>query len=252
LRKYFFRISSVFFAASLVSCASYKQNIMFKTDGANLQQQATDAERNYVIQKNDFLKLAVYTGKGERIIDPDLELLKEAVAQNNAIRPDPNYLVNASGMAKFPKIGEIKIEGLTLRKAEELLQNEYEKFYTDVFVTLTFTNKRVIVLGAPKGKVIPLLNENMSLIEVLALAEAIDNSAKVNNIRVLRGTEVFVADLSTVQGYQKSNMIMQNGDVVYVEPVRRPAAEATRDYGPILNLGISITTLIITLVLIGQ
>lgn len=226
---------------------------MFKTDGASLQQKAVEAEKNYVIQKNDFLKLAVYTGKGERIIDPNFELMKDMPAvSNNFSRPDPNYLVDVNGIAKFPKIGEIKIDGLTIRKAEELLQNEFEKYYADAFVTLQFTNKRVVVLGAVKGKMIPLQNENMSLIEILALAEGIDNNANASNIRVLRGNEVFMVDFSTVQGYQKSNMIMQNGDVVYIEPVRRPLVEAVRDYGPILSLGVSITTLIITLVLITQ
>lgn len=211
-------------------------------------QQAADAERNYLIQKNDYLKVAVYTSGGERIIDPDLRLLKDMPMQNNLSRPDPDFLVDVTGMVKFPMIGELKVEGLTIRKAEELLQKEYAKFYTDPFITLQYTNKRVVVLGAPGGKVIPLVNENVSLAEILALAEGVDNNAKAQNIRVIRGDQVFVADFSTLQGYQKTNMIMQNGDIVYVEPVRRPVSEAARDYGPLLSLGISITTLIVVLI----
>ena len=212
-----------------------------------MEQQAADAERNYLIQKNDNLKVAVYTSGGERIIDPDLRLLKDMPAQSNMASPDPDFLVNVNGMAKFPMIGEVKVEGLTIRKAEEFVQKEYAKFYTDPFVILQYTNKRVVVLGAPGGKVIPLVNENVSLAEILALAEGVDNNAKAHNIRIMRGNQFFVADFSTLQGYQKTNMIMQNGDIVYVEPVRRPVSEAARDYGPLLSLGISITTLIIVL-----
>lgn len=233
----------------LASCGSYKQNIMFKVpENSGLKEVAAAAEKNYVVQKGDYLKLAVYTSGGERIIDPDLKLLKDMPVQNSVARPEPNFLVDSNGVVKLPMIGEVKIEGLTIRKAEELLQKEYEKFYKEPFVTLQYTNKRVIVLGAPGGKVIPLVNENVTLIEVLALAEGLSNDARAHNIRVLRGNDFFVADLSTIDGYRKTNLTMQHGDIVYVEPIRRPVSEAARDYGPLLSLGISITTLIVVLI----
>jgi polysaccharide biosynthesis/export protein len=233
----------------LASCGSYKQNIMFKTpDQASLKQQAEVTQKNYVIQKDDYLKLAVYTSGGERIIDPDLKLVKDMPVQSGFVRPDPNFLVDVNGVAKFPMIGELKVEGLTIRQAEEILQKEYSRFYKEPFVTLQYMNKRVIVLGGQIGKVIPLINENVTLVEILALASSVDNNAKVHNIRVMRGDQFFLVDFSTLQGYQKSNMVMQHGDVVYVEPVRRPLSEAARDYGPLLSLGVSITTLIVVLV----
>jgi polysaccharide export outer membrane protein len=232
----------------LASCG-YKQNIMFKVpETVVVQKQVAEAEKNYIIQKNDYLKLAVYTNGGERIIDPDLKLMKDMPVQNTNTKPDPDFLVDINGVVKFPMIGELKMEGLTIRKAEELLQKEYAKFYQQPFVTLTYTNKRVIVLGAPGGKVIPLINENVTLAEVLSLANGIDNNAMAHNIRIMRGEQYFVADFSTMDGYHKTNMIMQHGDIVYVEPIRRPVAEAIRDYGGLVSLAISITTLIAVLV----
>jgi polysaccharide export outer membrane protein len=230
----------------LASCG-YKQNIMFKVPENGVKQQVAEVERNYIIQKNDYLKLAVYTSGGERIIDPDLKLLKDIPVQNEETRPDPDYLVDANGIVKFPMIGEIKIENLTIRKAEELLQKEYAKFYKDPFVTLQYTNKRVFVLGAPGGKVIPLVNENVTLAEILSLSNAMDNNSKAHNIRVMRGEQYFVADFSTLEGYQKTNMTMQHGDIVYVEPIRRPVSEATRDYAPLFSLVISLATLIVVI-----
>jgi polysaccharide biosynthesis/export protein len=235
--------------AMLASCKSYKQNIMFKVpEGAELKHQISKAEGNYVIQKNDYLKLEVYTSGGERIIDPDLKLMKDMPVQNSDTKPEPDFLVDVNGLAKFPMIGEIKMEGLTIRKAEAILQQEYAKFYKDPFVTLVYTNKRVLVLGAPGGKVVPLMNENITLAEILSLSNAIDNNSKAQNIRVMRGEQYFVADFSTIDGYQKTNMIMQNGDIVYVEPIRRPLSEAARDYGFLFSIALSVTTLIVVLV----
>jgi polysaccharide export outer membrane protein len=239
----------LFLGFSLISCKSYKQNIMFKVpEGYNVKQQVEKAEKNYVIQKNDYLQLEVYTNKGERLIDPDLELLKDDGNQNPASRPVPSYLVDIQGTAKFPMVGEIKLDGLPIRTAEELLQKAYSTYYRDAFVILKYLNKRVVVLGAPGGQVIPLANENMKLVEVLALSKGLGNDSKAQNIRVLRGDDVFVADLSTIEGYIKNNIAMEPGDIVYVEPVRRPVSEGLRDYGPIISIITSLTTLIVVII----
>jgi polysaccharide export outer membrane protein len=216
-------------------------------EGYKLQQQVESAEMNYIIQENDYLQLDVYTNKGERIIDPDLELTKDLGNQNLNTRPVPSYLVDINGVAKFPMVGEIKVAGMTIRQAEEVLQKAYTLFYQDAYVILKYINKRVIVLGAMGGQVIPLSNENIKLIEVLALAKGIGNDAKAHNIRVLRDDQVFVADLSTIDGYLKNNLAMEPGDIVYVEPVRRPVSEGLRDYGLILSMVTSLTTLVIVI-----
>lgn len=234
----------------LSSCGSYKQNIMFRVpDEQTLQRGVAEAEKNYVIQKNDYLELEVYTNGGERMIDPDLKIQRENESSSQAATPKavPQYLVDLNGVLKLPMVGSLKLEGLTLRQAEEILQKEYTKFYTQPFVILRYTNKRVVVLGAPGGQVIPLANENTTLVEVLALAKGVGNDAKAHNIRVLRHDKVFVADLSTFDGYLKNNMIIEPGDIVYVEPVRRPLIEGLRDYGPVLSILTTLTTLVLVI-----
>lgn len=235
----------------LSSCGSYRQNIMFRIpEGADLQKQIQAAEKNYVIQQNDFLTLLVYTNDGERLIDPDYKLLKDMPPNNAgaALRPVIHYLINTDGAVKLPMVGQINLRGLTLQEAEQILQKEYSKYYQSPFVRLEFQNKRVIVLGAPGGQVIPLANQNVRLVEVLALAKGVDNNSKANNIRVVRGDQIFSADFSTFESYTKSNIIVEPGDVVYVEPIRRPLVEGVRDYGPVFAVVTSLTTLVIVLV----
>ena len=222
---------------------------MFKVPkGYALHQQADIAEKNYIIQKNDFLKLAVHTNNGERVIDPNFEISKDnPTANSSSNRGEADYLVDLNGIVKFPMIADLKLENLTIRQAEEILQKEYSKYYKEAFVVLKYTNKRVVVLGAPGGQVIPLINENVRLVEILALAKGISENAKAHNIRVLRGSQVFVADFSTIDGYLKNNMIIEPGDIVYIEPIRKPLLEALRDYSPFLGIITSLTALIIIL-----
>jgi len=236
------------FCVLLSSCSSYKQNIMFKVpEGTVLKQQTEAAEKNYVIQINDQLQLEVYTNNGERLIDPDRKLTQDSPEQKPAKESEPTYLVDVTGVSRFPMVGSTKVVGLTIRQAEEILQQAYAVYYQQPFVKLRYTNKRVVVLGAPGGQVIPLANENMHLVEVLALAKGVANEAKAHNIRVLRGKEVFLADLSTFDGYLKNNIAMEPGDIVYVEPIRRPVTEAFRDYGPVISVITSLTTLLVVI-----
>jgi polysaccharide biosynthesis/export protein len=250
LLRLFYSILTLFSASLLISsCASYRQNIMFRAENMEaVQTQVRATEKNYVIQKNDRLELEVYTSKGERLVDPDRYLSTGNNVQAATTKQEVNsYLVGQDGLVKLPMVGSVNLVGLTITQAEELLQKEFTKFYKEPFVILKYTNKRVVVLGAPGGQVIPLINENMRLTEVLALAKGINNDARASNIRVMRGDTLFIADLTTFEGYKKNDILIEPGDIVYVEPIRRPLLEAIRDYGPLLSIVVSLTTIIVVI-----
>ncbi|MCV9388619.1 polysaccharide biosynthesis/export family protein [Reichenbachiella ulvae] len=208
------------------------------------------AERNYVIQKNDYLTIDVFTNKGERIIDPNFELQQNMGNQRRA-QQDFKYLVQQDGTVKLPIVGQIELDSLTLNQAETLLEVEYNAYYKDSFVKLSYTNKRVVLLGALGGQIVPLINENMSLIEVLAMAGGLDMGAKAQNIKIIRGDltnpEVYQINLSSLAGMQGTMLNMEPGDIVYVEPWRRPWLEVTRDIAPLLSLMSSTLALILVL-----
>lgn len=204
-------------------------------------------ESNYVLRPNDILLLDVFTNKGERLIDPNFELIQQANAQAQQQRDVFQYVIQADGTAVFPLIGQFKVEGMTLIEAELAIAEEFKNVYIDPFVKLRISNRRVFVLGAPGGNVIPLANENMHVIEVLALAEGIELGAKSQNIKLIRGDLVYEIDLSTISGMQSSNLSVEPGDIIYVEPWRRPWLETFRDVSPALSLAASILTLIVVI-----
>src|SRR6185369_10410011 len=135
------------------------------------------------------LKLDIYSNSGERLIDPNPDMSGATVnsransqsSEQQQPTEQTSYLVDLNGLAKLPMIGEMRLDGLTLRQAEEVVQKEYSKFFKEPFVKMSYVNKRVIVLGAPGGQVIPLTNQNVSVAEVLALAKGVDNFTKVKN-----------------------------------------------------------------------
>lgn len=241
------------------SCRVYKQDIMLRTgelETSSLRREMMAAERNYTIQPNDLLEIEVYTNKGERIIDPDFELMKElrvgggGQMMNNRIRPQ--YLVQPNGEARLPMVGNTYLQGYTLYQADSLLARVYNEYYKESFVITRFVNKRVIVLGATGGQVIPLLNENINVLEVLALAGGLTGLGKAHNIRLIRGDlqdpQVQEIDLSTIDGMQRASLNVQSGDIIYIEPVRRVLPETIRDITPVVGLVANALTLLIVII----
>jgi polysaccharide export outer membrane protein len=231
---------------TLVSCSSYKQNIMFGApeNYAYETLPASPAATGFQILPNDFLSIEIFTNNGERIVDPNPELSDNP---QGGSRKEFNYLVDKDGVVKLPMIGEITLKDMDLRQAEAAIQEEYQNFFKEPYVVVGFTNKRVVLLGALGGQVIPLANQNIRLTEILALGKGLESNAKANSIKVLRGNQVFNIDLSTIEGYQTGNMLMESGDVVYVEPVRRPFSEALRENSSILGLIVSLASLVVVI-----
>ena len=226
---------------------------MFKLDDkfteGDLSTAVALAERNYQIQRNDLLRMDVFTNKGERIIDPNFELRQGMINQNLNQQGGQQflYLVRQEGMVKFPMLGDVDITGLTIYEAEQKLQQLYSEHYIDPFVVLRYENRRVIVLGANGGQVIPLVNENTSLIEAIALSGGINQGAKSQTVRLIRGNlnkpEVYQIDLSTISGMRASIVRLEPGDIIYIDPWRRVWLESLRDVSPVLSLISSVITL---------
>jgi len=225
---------------------------MFKPDMGhvnNSNDSIWSLKGNYLIQANDVLEIDIFNKGGEILIDPENELIQNQYANQNR-RREINYLVDNRGIVKLPMIGEVELAGRSLRDAEEILEDKYTKYYDKLFIQVRFLNKRVFVLGASGSKVIPILYDNTSLAEVISHAGGVDNNAKAHNIRLVRGKDAWVADLSTMENYNLTNIIVQPNDIIYIEPIRKPFLESFRDYSPVFGIVaniISITALIISI-----
>jgi len=260
-----FRLFSVAIILSiLASCQAYKRDVMLrfddKYDASMVEDAVYDVSRNYVFKPGDMIRLDVFTNEGERLIDPNFQLGDEGVRNNvqqqqMQFREKFTYLIFPDSTARFPKVNRVEIAGLTVVEAEEKLQELFDDYYKGAFVKVRPANRRVIVLGAigngqngTGGQVIPIENEKTNILEVLALAGGIQQGAKVESIKLVRGElndpKIFAIDLSTISGMRQGGMIVEPGDIIYLEPWRRPFRETIRDISPVLSLVTSVTTLV--------
>lgn len=250
--KYIYYFLTVVLAIVFSSCGRYTQNIMFAIDEDtnydSLGVFVDEVNSNYRIDIDDYLEVDVFTSNGERLIDPDRELVKGIGNNNSNSNNKIKYLVDINGQATLPMIGKVDLSGLTLFEADSVLAEKYNVFYTNTFVKTKCLNRRVTVLGAMGGTVVNLENENTNLLEVLALVGGLDNTSKATNIRIIRGElsnpAVQVIDLRTIEGMKKASLRIQNKDVIYVEPFRKPMLESIKDVTPILSFVTTIITFV--------
>jgi len=253
--KFFFRngLLSIILISALASCKVYRQNIILQTDeGLNtekFEEELAKAEGSYLIQPGDQLNIEVYTNKGERVIDPNMELM-EGVRGGQG-QPTKVFQVFPDGNLILPMVGSVSTKNHTIKSLQEEIEEKYDAYYINPFVRVQATNQRVVVLGALGGQVIPLAQEKMNLLEVLALAGGLNDRSKGRNIRLIRGPlddpSVQIINLSTIEGMQKANLNILPNDIIYVEPIRRVFNESVRDAAPVLGVITNVITLFIVI-----
>ena len=260
-------------------------------DTAKLRRVVNRTDRNYRIHANDILSVQVFTNKGERLIDPNGELqfgspgsvatpITTAPGSSPGLRNvgrgagstpgGTQFVVQADGTVRLPLVDRVGLLGLTLIQADSVLQLRYNEYYKESFVKTAVANNRVIILGAPGGQVIPLANDNMNLLEVLALAGGADGGGggasgiaryggRISNIRIIRGDlknpQVQFIDLSTLEGMRRGNLQMEPNDIIYIEPVRRPLLDALADAGPVFSATstlLSAISIIFTIIIVSR
>ncbi len=223
------------------SCGWLNQSIMFKTKRDYKYSNLADSTKpnEYRVSPNDIFQFSMYTNDGFKLVD-----LTSLNNTNTGYRFESNldYKVEPDGTIKLPIIGKTSIAGLTVIEAESFLEEKYSAYYIRPFVIMKITNKRVIVFPGSSGdaKVVPLINNNTTLIEVLALAGGISENGKAQMIKLIRKNnakeEIYLIDLSKIEGIKQANMVLQANDIIYVEPRRKYASKLLQEITPIISL----------------
>ncbi|HIA11492.1 MAG TPA: hypothetical protein EYN69_05395 [Flavobacteriales bacterium] len=235
MRRILFYVLLMLFATS---CSYFKPSIMLRTDkNFEFATPPTVPQYQYKIAPNDYIQFRIFSNDGFKLID--LSNFTTAVSGSGVIRLQ--YLVEFDGTIKLPTIGRIPIAGKTLREAELMLEDIYSKYYNKPFVMLKVDNRRVIIFPGSGGdaSVINLTNDNTTLLEALALAGGI-STGKARRIKLIRGDrtnpQVFLIDLSTIEGMKEANMVIQANDIIYVEPVIKVVTTILDELDPIISL----------------
>lgn len=237
-----------------LSACGINSSIMFKTPKNSTFKYDSIPMRpkeDYKISRDDKISFTISNNFGHRIIEN-----QSGIGGINTVGvqgKEFEYLVKSDGTVDLPIIGNLIVEGLTVNQLEDTLAKKYSKEHQHPFIQVSVTNQRVIVFPGEGGdaRVIPLKNNNTTLMEALAEAGGIALRGKANTVKLMRRVngkrEVYLFDLSTVEGLKYTDMIVQSNDYIYIEPHPRLAREALSQIVPFLTI-LSSLVLILTVI----
>lgn len=193
----------------------------------------------YTIQPFDIISFTVFTNEGAIILEQSTGPLEARVSTNSL---PVDFTVNDKGEVEFPVIGVRKIGGLTIQKAQDYIEDEFEKLFNRPYVIIRVQNRQVVIFTSPDGtgSVVQLGEQYVSIVEAIARAGGIGPSAKAAKIMLFRnvnGQRVsFLIDLSEIEGIKYASAPVESGDVIYVQSRPRVTQLLAQEVRPILIL----------------
>ncbi|WP_313513798.1 polysaccharide biosynthesis/export family protein [Sphingobacterium sp.] len=233
----------------LSSCASRKDLVYFQADSTALN---TAYELNAPkLQPGDILTISI-TADDIRATEPfnQINAYQTGTAQN--VNPFiPTYSIDNDGFVDFPKIGKIKLTGLTRTQAVNKIRDEVSKYIVNPGVNMTIRNFKVTVLGeVVRPGTYTIDNDRITLLEALGLAGDLTINGVRSNVLVIREQngkkDEFRVDLTKREALNSPVYYLSQNDVIYVEP--NGARIQSSKYTQNTSIFVSIASLIITIV----
>ncbi|OYD44522.1 sugar transporter [Sphingobacterium cellulitidis] len=243
-------LSLVILLSLFSSCASRKDLVYFQPDSTELH---TSYELNAPkLQAGDILAISV-TADDVRATIPfnQVSPYNNSGTLQNTNPFIPTYAIDVNGDIDFPKIGKIKLAGLTRTQALDKLRSEVGRFIVDPGVSMEVKNFKITVLGEVKTPgSFPINNDRITILEALGLAGDLTINGVRNNVLVIREQdgkkEEFRIDLTKKDALNSPVYYLAQNDVIYVEP--NGAKIQSSKYTQNTSIFVSIASLIITIV----
>lgn len=230
--NFYFCILLLFFFAS---CAT--RNIVYFSD---LPQDITSIEpiQNAIeprIQPVDLLDITVSTLNPESNVlfnSGILTTIGSSGSVGNTARINDGYRVDKEGNINFPVLGKVHLAGLTIDEATEKMTDLLQLEVKNPIVNVKLINFRITVIGeVSRPSTISVPTEKINIMEAIGLAGDLTAYGKRENVMLMREKNgertITRLNLNNKSVLSSPYFYLEQNDIIYVEPVRARAAQAT-------------------------
>jgi polysaccharide export outer membrane protein len=132
----------ILFSIGITSCIP-KRKLVY------LQDQKKDEYKDIYLNVRPEKKIQPFDNVYIKVssIDDRTASIFSTAAQNTVNVDLISYTVDQSGYINFPFVGEIFVKNMTLREAQQKIEEEVGQYLPNISITVKFVNNRVAVLG---------------------------------------------------------------------------------------------------------
>lgn len=244
----------VVFSILFLSMGCAKRNLVYFSDISESDVYSVEVPEMIQpkIQKDDLLKITVSSLSEESNIlfnvgvmdtGPDGRLTAAQRALNEG------YLVDELGEINFPVLGKVKLADLTKAEAIEEMSFRLREYVKDPIVNIRFINFKITVIGeVNRPSTLVVTTEKVSVLEALGLAGDMTMFGKRENVLIIRETDgertATRINLNSKEFLNSPFYYLQQNDVVYVEPDKIKAVQASTNQRSITLFGITTSLLL--------
>jgi len=205
----------IFVIIAFSACSSKDDYILFNKAQNGQQVRTTEVknvEFEYKIQPYDRISVIVYKHP---------EFSSTTIGNTQQER---GILVNSKGFIRLPLIRKVHIAGLSQTQAEDKIVSKYKTYLKHPDIQLEVINKRAYVIGeVNRPGEIPLPNERITLLQILAKAGDLTDAANRSSILIIKNGQMSkvhtkVVNLTDIHAIATANLMIEPNDIVYVMP----------------------------------
>ena len=165
-----------------------------------------------------------------------------------------SYLVDNDGTIDFPKVGRVKVGGLTKAEAEKKIEDLIKPYMAaseNPIVTVRMSSYSISVLGeVTRAGSYQITREKVTILEALAMAGDMTIYGVRDKVKLIREDSngqksIHILNLNDANIINSPYYYLQQNDVVYVEPNKVKSQNSS--VGSMTTLWFSATSILISL-----
>jgi polysaccharide export outer membrane protein len=168
----------------------------------------------FVVQVNDILQINI-GGENEKTVQYITQYFTGGTGGMQAV-------VDIDGNIELPKIGKIKVAGLSKEAVKDTITNAYKEYLVNPIVSVKFGNFRFSVMGevgAPGN--FEVTDEKVNIFEAVTRAGDLTQYAVRDNVKIIREIngkrEIIAVNLNDKKILNSPNFYLNRYDIIYVE-----------------------------------
>lgn len=191
-----------------------------------------EVDYKYVLQPFDIVQLDFASSDPELVEGFTFQrpMQQGMMAGSGGQGSDPLYMngysIDEEGMVEIPRIGKVKIGGLSEEEAKELVQEKINTYFKDdVYVRLRIAGIRYTTLGEFNRVGVQVIYKNRATIfDALANSGETSLLGKKNQLFIIRqygaGTKIHQVNLNDRGILASPYYFIQPNDILYMEPMK--------------------------------